>query len=224
MGLEKSLDKYNKNGYIILEDILSDDTLHYLKEYTLVLKNRMISNPHFETFTKPNGSGYYGRFHDMASSSPLADDSENEKLFDIYTSKMMYDISVKYLQTNEVYLFNDQVVVKLPNEPFHYESHRDNQYGPFPNRSDLKTMNCMLVLDDFSDENGGFEIKNKDTDKWDSVYPKEKDILLMDGNTYHKSGINKSDNPRAVYICVYSTESIGKDFDKGYYYETFTSR
>jgi len=85
-------------------------------------------------------------------------------------------------------------------------------------------MNCMLVLDDFSDENGGFEIKNKDTDKWDSVYPKEKDILLMDGNTYHKSGINKSDNPRAVYICVYSAESIGKDFDKGYYYETFTSR
>jgi len=221
--MEKELELYNRNGYLILENCVPIDVLSYLKKYTLILKERMISNPDFETFTKPNGSGYYGRWHDMASASPLASESENKKLFDIYTSKMMYEISVKYLQTEEVYLFNDQVVVKLPQEEFLYESHRDNEYGPYPVRQDLKTMNCMLVLDNFSDENGAFHIKNKDTRQWESVSLFEGDILVMDGNTYHKSGKNKSDSHRRVYICHYSCESTRKDFGKGYYHERFTT-
>ena len=88
----------------------------------------------------------------------------------------------------------------------------------------IKTMNCMIVLDDFTDDNGAFYIKNIHTDSWDTIYPKVGDILLMNGDTYHKSGNNISENSRAVYICVYSTEPFGKNFDRGYYYERFTSR
>ena len=145
-------------------------------------------------------------------------------LFDVYTSRLMYEICTLYLMTDEIYLFNDQVVVKLPSEDFSYESHRDNQFGPYPNRYDLKTLNCMLVLDDITDENGGFHIKNKNTRQWDSVSLFEGDILVMDGNTYHKSGNNKSDSSRRVYICHYSCESIGENFGKGYYHERFTTR
>ena len=220
----KKYKSFRKNGYDILSNQVSNKTLYYLKKYTLELKNRMISNPNFETETKLNGSGIFGRFHDMASSSPLANDSENKKLFDVYTSRLMYEICTLYLMTDEIYLFNDQVVVKLPSEDFSYESHRDNQFGPYPNRYDLKTLNCMLVLDDITDENGGFHIKNKNTRQWDSVSLFEGDILVMDGNTYHKSGNNKSDSSRRVYICHYSCESIGENFGKGYYHERFTAR
>ena len=36
-----------------------------------------------------------------------------------------------YLMRDKIYLFNDQVVVKLPNEEFSFEPHRDNQFKPF---------------------------------------------------------------------------------------------
>jgi len=212
---------FHRHGYDILPNQVPRETIDYLKSYTLELKERMISHPQFETETKPNGSGVYGRFIDMASSFPLADDSENKKLFDVYTSQLMYEICNFYLMRDEFYLFNDQVVVKLPNEDFSFEPHRDNQFGPHPNRWDLKTLNCMMVLDDINDKNGGFQVRNRKTRKWDILNLLEGDILVMGGNTFHQSGNNKSDSPRRVYIGHYSSESIGKNFQKGYYYNRF---
>lgn len=216
-----NINNFHTNGYDILSNEVPRETIDYLKSYTLELKNRMISNPKFETDTKPNGSGVYGRFHDMASSSPLADDSENKKLFNVYTSQLMYEICKFYLMRDKIYLFNDQVVVKLPNEEFSFEPHRDNQFGPFPNRWDLKTLNCMIVLDNIDDDNGGFKVKNRNTLQWDDLKLLQGDVLVMDGNTFHQSGKNNSNLPRRVYIGHYSTEPIGKNFQKGYYYKRF---
>jgi hypothetical protein len=219
-----NINKFHTNGYDILTNKVSRETIDYLKSYTLELKNRMISNPQFEKNTKPNGTGTYGRFHDMASSSPLADDSENKKLFNVYTSQLMYEICKFYLMREKFYLFNDQVVVKLPKEPFHFEPHKDNQFGPtgpFPNRWDLKTLNCMIVLDDINDKNGGFKVKNRNTLQWDDLKLLQGDVLVMDGDTFHQSGDNKSDSPRRVYICHYSTEPLGKNFKRGFYFKRF---
>lgn len=202
--------------YNIIENIVPNDIVEYLQEYTLEVKRRI--KP-FEGKPKSNGSGTFWKGLDMASSCELSSDEENQKLYDIYTSKFMYDIITPYIPTP--YLFNDQIVVKEPYEEFAFEPHRDNQYGPFPNDKDLLTINCMLVLDDFTEENGAISVLD---DEWITLYPKKGDILMIEGNTFHSSKINLSNHPRRAYLCVYSNKSIGKDFQQGFYYEMLTNK
>ena len=76
----------------------------------------------------------------------------------------------------------------------------------------------MLVLDDFTKENGAIKVYNEG---WLTLYPEKGDILLVEGNTLHSSEKNISDYPRRAYLCVYSNKSIGKDFQNGFYYERF---
>ena len=63
----------------------------------------MRSHPQFETETKPNGSGVYGRFIDMASSFPLADDIENKKWeeYDGY-DKGLKDFYLKEIKEGDI--------------------------------------------------------------------------------------------------------------------------
>tara|TARA_Y100001954_G_C15784005_1_gene591479 strand:- start:688 stop:1299 length:612 start_codon:yes stop_codon:yes gene_type:complete len=199
--------------YNIIENIIPTDIVEYLQEYTAEIKQRIKEH---EGKPKSNGSGIYWKGLDMASSCDLSSKEENKKLYDIYTSKFMYDIITSYIPTP--YLFNDQIVVKEPNEEFSFEPHRDNQYGPFPNDEELLTINCMLVLDDFTKENGAISILD---DEWITLYPKVGDVLMIEGNTLHSSKINLSNHSRRAYLCVYSNKSIGKNFQKGFYYEKF---
>ena len=199
--------------YNIIENIIPTDIVEYLQRYTTEIKQRIKEH---EGKPKSNGSGIYWKGLDMASSCDLSSKEENKKLYDIYTSKFMYDIITSYIPTP--YLFNDQIVVKEPNEEFSFEPHRDNQYGPFPNDEELLTINCMLVLDDFTKENGAISILDNE---WITLYPKVGDVLMIEGNTLHSSKINLSNHSRRAYLCVYSNKSIGKNFQKGFYYEKF---
>ena len=79
----------------------------------------------------------------------------------------------------------------------------------------------MLVLDDFTDENGTIEVF--DNNKWIKLYPKTGDIVLIEGNCLHRSSPNTTDQPRRAYLCVYSNKPIGKDFKSGFYYSEFTN-
>ena len=153
----------------------------------------------------------------MASKCEAMSGLENKKLFDIYTSKFMYDIITPHIPNP--FLFNDQIVVKEPYENFDFEPHRDNQYGPYPFDETLVTINCMLVLDDFTPENGFIQVY--DNNEWISLFPEKGDVLLINGNTLHKSRKNKTDKPRRAYLCVYSDRPIGKGFQNGFYYERF---
>ena len=196
--------------YQLLKNKIPQEIVEYLQSYTLEVKERV--NMHLGK-EKPNGSGVYWQGLDMASSSPLSVDIEKDKLYSVYASHWMYDIITEYI--SEPYFFNDQIVVKEPHEDFKFEPHYDNQYGPTPDDKELVTINCMLILDDYTDENGAINVDGK------TLYPKTGDILLIEGNTIHSSENNKSDYPRRAYICVYSNKPIGKDFQKGFYYHKF---
>jgi len=199
--------------YKLLKNKIPNDVVEYLQNYTLTVKDKIskvIGQP------KKNGCGSFWRGLDMASSLELVSDEENKKLYDVYTSKFMYDIITEYIPSP--YLFNDQIVVKEGGEEFEFGEHFDNQFGPTPDDKDLLTINCMLVLDDFTDENGAIEVYD---DEWIRLYPKVGDILMIEGFTLHRSFKNNTDKPRRAYLCVYSNKSIGKNFQKGFYYEQF---
>lgn len=199
--------------YKLIENIVPSDVVSYLQDYTLEIKDRIkpyIGKP------KSNGSGVYWQGLDMASKCPISSDLENKKLYDVYTSQFMFDLIKEYIP--DPFLFNDQIVVKDPNEEFEFTSHYDNQFGPTPDDKELTTINCMLVLDDFTDSNGAIEVYD---DEWIRLHPKVGDILMIDGFTLHRSFKNNSDSIRRAYLCVYSNKSIGKDFQKGFYYNKF---
>lgn len=130
----------------------------------------------------------------------------SKELYDFYTSDTMYTVSQKYLG-NTVYLFNDQIVVKLPHDTMEFEPHYDNQYGPDSNR-EKHTINVSVILDDFTDDNGTLSLKNLDDGQWVTIYPKKGDMVVIGGNTYHRSGKNLTDFPRGLYACVYTDTPI----------------
>jgi hypothetical protein len=140
----------------------------------------------------------------------------DKTLFSLYTSEKMKELSSKILG-DIVYLFNDQIVIKLPNENFEFEAHRDNQYGPNSDGS-IHTVNICWILDDFTMENGGLDVKNQDNSRWVKLYPKKGDVVAIQGNTYHRSGRNMTNKSRGLYACVYTEQPIHLD---GFYTEQF---
>ena len=199
--------------YKIFEQAIPQETLTYLQEWTLFTKELCES---YQGKSKANGSGIYWQGLDMASQLPLATEQQNQKLFEVYTSQWMYNLVVQFIP--KPYLFNDQIVVKSPNEQFDFQPHRDNQFGPLPNEPDLVTQNFTLVLDDFTEENGALQVwENK---QWHKLLPKAGDIVMIEGNTIHKSEINKTEKPRRVYICHYTDRAMG-NFKQGFYQTVF---
>ncbi len=121
------------------------------------------------------------------------------------------------METTDIWLFNDQAVVKLPNEEFAFPEHFDNQYGPDPEgalNGDFKTINFMWVLTNMPKESGALEIQNQETGEYELIEAKAGDIIAIEGNVYHRSNHNTTDKPRALYACVYSNKKL--EFQKFY--------
>ena len=171
--------------YEILKDILPQDYLEKARKATLELKEWLLEND--LVGKKSNlGTGKYWKGIETASRiSPV--------LHELYTSDFMKSIVSEYM--SEAYYYNDQVVVKMPKEPFAFMPHYDNQFAP----DNLHQINFLWILDDITPESGGFKIEDT------SVELKAGDILVLDGNTVHASGLNFTDKPRRVWACVYTT-------------------
>jgi len=202
MKLDNKL--FKKQGYIHIKDIIPAHQLKRVRKESINLKRDKVSE-----LGKPRefGTGQYWRGLEMASKL-------NETLFMSYIAPFMQQIVPVFLETSDIYLFNDQVVVKLPHEDFAFPEHYDNQYGPDPEgalNNEFKTINFMWVLTNMTKGSGILEIKNNDTGKWDPIEAKAGDMIAIDGNTLHRSGHNTTDKVRALYACVYSTKKM--DFE-----------
>ena len=207
---------FNKNGYIIYKNKIPTDFLHKAQDITLSLKNKIVDE-NLKGLKKDSGFPTYWEGLDMAS-------SYSNELYEMYTSQLMYDIAKDLLETDTIFLFNDQIVVKLPNEEFKFEIHTDNEYGPnneMALNGEFKTITCCWVLDDFTDENGPVIVYNLDTKEWDKLDTKAGDIVVWDGNTPHYSEENKSDKPRRVWVLVYSTKNLTHITKKSNMFERF---
>ena len=210
--------EFEENGYITFSNKLTPEFLDTAREITLDYRNRTI-NENLIGHPRPFGLMKYWTGLDVAS-------TEYDKLFEFYTSDLMYDIASELLDTDEIYLFNDQIVVKLPNDNFTFDPHSDNGYGPNPQMASegwYRSITCCWVLDDFTDENGPVRLLNKKTGEYVTAYSKAGDIIVWDGETLHYSEENKSDKPRRVWLQVYTTQDITvlhSDF-KNFYSQRF---
>ena len=220
------LNELERTGFTIVENFLTSDELRIAKHEALKLK-RWFNIYKKDGQLKDFGTGQYWKGIEMAGvlSKPL---------MELYTSEKQYRLATEILGTDEIYLFNDEVVVKNPHEPFDFLIHTDNEFGPDPDaalRGDYRSVNICWMLDNITEQNGPISFLNKETDEWETPYPKEGDVVVFDGNTVHSSSYNVSDSVRRCWATVYTTKNIGYFFNnikwplehfKGFYTERFT--
>ena len=132
----------------------------------------------------------------------------DEYIHNFYKSKFMYNLATSILGQDDIWLFNDQIVIKKPNDNFVFPEHTDNDVVDANKDYKIETVNISVILDNFTDENGTLEILSQLTNDWVSVYPKKGDIVAIRGNTLHRSGENKSSESRGLFACVYTEKKI----------------
>lgn len=187
----KNKELYKNQGWVHIKNIIPTETISNIRERAIKLRywvNDKVGQPcKFGGPIHWNGLGCAGMYDDY--------------LLDFYKSNTMVTIAKEFLGTDDVWMYNDQIVVKLPSDDFKFEPHTDNSVGGNSNQG-KNTINLCVILDDFTDENGTLQIKDK------KIYPKAGDVVGIHGDTPHQSEPNKSDKPRCLYACVYSDEKI----------------
>ncbi|MDB4061263.1 phytanoyl-CoA dioxygenase family protein [Vicingaceae bacterium] len=219
--MKQKLLEFKELGVTILPSVFSDETIGSIRNISLELKSRFGNEAIIGT-KKQHGVPTFWKGLDMAS-------QYNEELYKLYTSKSMLKIAGYFLNTSEVYLYNDQVVVKSPKEDFEFESHCDNQYGPnlmLAQKGVFKTITCCLVLDDFTEHNGAIKFTTK-VESEITPLPKSGSLIVWDGNTIHSSTNNLSNGSRCVWLLIYANTDIHKlpaeqDYFNRFYNQKFT--
>ena len=199
MLTEDKVDKFLKQGYIHLKNVIDPIKLAETRRLAISLKQEYKDK---DGEGRDNGTGKFWLGLEMASTL-------DPRLWHYYTDPVMFELAKSLLQVNEPYLYNDQVVVKLPGDDLHFEPHYDNQYCKDPEaalRGEFKTINfCLYNI--MPEETGPLSCFNNETQQYDLLPADAGDIIAIDGNT-PQSEPNKSDNPRCLYACVYSSEKI----------------
>ena len=212
--IEDKVDSFNKQGYIHLKNVIEPNIVAETRHLAIQLRKKYKDQ---EGQDRTEGGGVFWKGLEMAS---ILD----TRLWGLYTHPNMKEIAKTFLQIEEPYLYNDQVVVKLPNDNFYFHEHCDNDHVVDPEgakQGKFKTINCCQILTNMTDlDVGPLCVTNLDTGDKDIILANAGDIVIIDGNTPHTSTPNISNKIRALYACVYSSHPIGK-FKSGFYNEKF---
>ena len=178
------------------KNIMNKNDIVQMREISLRAKDVVVNNNGKE---KPLGSETYWKGLDMASEDSNMSLSDRDYLKMISTSEIYSKIAFEFL--DDVYLFNDQLVTKMPNEDFDFKPHQDSGFKSSFIGTDFDNLTIMIILDDFTKQNGTIECYDED---WKTLYPKSGDVVILNGTTLHRSSKNKSELPRSTYILHYT--------------------
>jgi ectoine hydroxylase-related dioxygenase (phytanoyl-CoA dioxygenase family) len=128
-----------------------------------------------------------------------------------------------------VYLFNEQYVVKAAERGMRFGWHQDSGFIPYAHPPYLT---CWIALDDVSEANGTVyllpyaragtrdvvaHVRDEETndmigyfgdDPGDPVIVPAGSIACFSSTVFHRSGPNRTDHVRRVYVAQYSTEPV----------------
>jgi ectoine hydroxylase-related dioxygenase (phytanoyl-CoA dioxygenase family) len=219
MTVEQIRSKFRRDGYCILEAVLTDNKLSGLRSACdLLLKE------------KPQDGG--GKFHDIGRGDARRflrhrhEDMPEVAAF--VFGETMHSLAAALLG-DTAYLFNEQFVVKGARTGASFAWHQDGAYVGFDHKPYITV---WIALDDTTEENGCVYVlpRNLDLDeglvphRWDAE-GKEKvgydgpdrgipavvpagSIVVFSSTTLHSSGANRTDRVRRAYLCQYSPEPI----------------
>jgi ectoine hydroxylase-related dioxygenase (phytanoyl-CoA dioxygenase family) len=144
------------------------------------------------------------------------------------SSDIMVDLAGAVLG-DDVYLFNEQYVIKAPDRGMSFGWHQDSGFIPYPHRPYLT---CWIPLDDVSESNGTVHVlpysragtrgvveHHRDhgsndmigytgRDPGDALTVPAGSVVAFSSTLLHRTGPNTSDRARAVYIAQYTPEPL----------------
>jgi len=189
------LKEYKSKGYIVLKNIVDKDNIQTLRNECIRIKNLRVKG-----YNRHYGNGVDWFNVECASEF-------STELYKFYTSKLLFDIASTLLGTKDLWLFNDQVNAKLPNEKKAvYPVHHDNMYGPDPigaSKREFETVNLSVSLDTSNILSGCMYFGDEPCET------EAGDIVAIDGECEHYSSVNESEDTRIYYTCVYGNKNVG---------------
>jgi len=227
MGLitAEHIEQFNRDGYFILESVIPADVLNALRDECM----RYIEVADQEMEAKglqSQGINHYKKRYFVANRS-----TESVIMTDFLFSELMADITQATLGDN-VYLFNEQYVVKAADTDSKFAWHQDSGYIGHYHTAYLS---CWCALDDMSEANGTISVLpyHRDgrhstdelithvveegtndkvgyygDDPGDLVIVPAGSIAVFSSRTFHRSGANTTDHYRRSYLAQYSSEPI----------------
>jgi ectoine hydroxylase-related dioxygenase (phytanoyl-CoA dioxygenase family) len=143
-------------------------------------------------------------------------------------SDLMTDVAQAALG-DDVYLFNEQYVIKAADQGMAFGWHQDSGFIPYPHAPYLT---CWIPLDDVGESNGTVHVlpypragtrdvvehrrdhESNDLIGYTGPDPGEPltvpagSIVAFSSTLLHRTGANTSDRPRRVYIAQYTAEPL----------------
>lgn len=215
-------EQFEREGFFILERVLSDEQLENLREeakrFVTLMDAEMDAQGVITMGITHKGNRYFigNRFPD------------SRKLREFLFSDLMADVCRATLG-DEAYLFNEQYVLKAAEKGMAFGWHQDSGYIGYPHRPYLS---CWCALDDMTIENGTVSVltyEQAGTRDW-TVHTQEEStndligyrgdnpgtpaiipagsIVVFSSTVFHRSGTNVTDQWRRVYLAQYAAEPI----------------
>lgn len=230
---DQQIQQYHREGYFILESVIPNDALEALR----VECQRFIDERDREMEAKgvtSMGITHYKKRYFISNQW-----RHSQPITDFLFSDLMADIGRATLGEN-VYLFNEQYVVKAAEVGTKFAWHQDSGYIGHYHRPYLS---CWCALDNMTIENGTvYVLPYADAgmtpdDLFDHVVEEGTNdkvgyhgdapgipaivpagsIVVFSSRTFHRSGQNTTDKMRRSYLVQYSAEPIMNKAGDGYW-------
>ena len=220
----RQIEQYKTEGYFILQSVIPDAVVESLREEC----QRFIDERDREMEAK--GVTSIGITHYRQRYFISNQWRRSQAITDFLFSDLMADVGRATLG-DDVYLFNEQYVVKAPEIGTKFSWHQDSGYIGHYHRPYLS---CWCALDDMTVENGtvyvlpyeragmtaddlfDHTIEDGSNDKIGyhgddpgipAIVPTGS-IVVFSSRTFHRSSPNTTDGWRRVYLAQYSAEPI----------------
>lgn len=223
-------EQFANEGFMILPDVIPPDMLQMLREecsYFLGYYDARLDASGEQT----KGISHRGKRYFIPHLYRLS-----HRLHRFLFSPLMAQVAQAALGEN-VYLFNEQWVVKGPEKGMKFSWHQDSGYVKYrdPGTNHSPYLTCWCTLDDVSEENGTVYVlphsRGGTRDKIIDHVQEEgtNDLIGYHGNdpgdpitvpagsigcfssyNFHRSGSNNTPNMRRVYLAQYSAEPLRK--------------
>jgi len=212
-------ESFDRLGYLLFANALSDDDLGMLREVC----DKLLEEP-----AQDGGAGLHNIGLGDARRFLRHRHADFPALDEFVTSERIDRIVRPCLDSDSV-LFNEQFVVKGAGKGASFAWHQDSAYVGFDHKPYLTV---WIALDDTTEENGCVYLlpRNLETDPGIDAHEWQEDsrelngyfgddpgrpmvcpagtVVAFSSRTLHRSGPNGTDRPRRAYIAQYSVEPI----------------
>lgn len=218
------IDQYRRDGFFILESVIPQSALDGLREECHRYIDKFDREMEAKGVTQL-GINHYKRRYFISNRG-----NESAIITHFLFGDLMSEITRAVLG-DDVYLFNEQYVVKAAQKENKFSWHQDSGYVGYYHKPYLS---CWCALDDMTEANGTIyvlpyaragmqpddliehtveetsadRVGYHGDDPGDAVVVPAGSIAVFSSRTFHRSGPNTTDNLRRSYLAQYSVEPI----------------